>query len=193
MRTLLIVCILVVFITNKVFSQNEIVKAQPFLSTGFGYYNQDLKLNGLSEWGEFGLKMQNNYVFIVQASLSENINTIGKWPILANLAFDRIGTHKVFCILAGYEFITLNTRHTFMPMIGPFICVENMTIPNFDNENFYGTKLLSEYYLGFAPGFRYTYNFKNGISIGINSSFNFAAQYGLISYSVSPMVSFRLQ
>jgi len=180
-------------LVNTVFSQTDTNKAHLFLSSGYGYYNNGNVLDGQAVWTEFGLKMKNDYVFIAQASLAENINTIGSWPALEDLKFDRIGTHKLFTIFIGYEFQTRNKRNTITPMVGPFICMQNTSTPNYDDQNFYGTLLIKKYYMGFSPGLRYTFNCKNGISLGLTSSINFAVDYGLISYSVSPLVSFRLQ
>lgn len=190
---------LILFLVTATFGraqeQLEQIKVKPFISTGYGYYNQDFLLDGTSLMSEIGLKLPNGYVFSVQFHLASNENTIGSWPPLAELGldFDLIYSQRILSILTGYEIVSCNQRHTVTPIIGPFYCCKKNARPSYDDQYFYGTKIEVESFLGFAPGLRYSYNFKNGISVGVNSSFYFAMHYGLFSYSVMPIIAFRLR
>lgn len=175
--------------------QTEQTKIKPFMATGYGFYKHNLILNSTSLLSEIGIKLPNGYVLMAQLQSTSADNTIGTWVPMAEMGldFDLIYTQKYIWLLTGYEIVSNNQRHTLMPIVGPFYCIKKIATPNFDNQFFYGTKIEKEHLLGFAPGLRYSYNFKNSISVGVNSTFYFAMHYGLFSYSITPIVAFRLK
>jgi len=192
MRYILILIIGLTF-SYRAIGQNSENKVTPFLKTGVGYFNDELMIDGSVLWSEVGIKLSNRYFFSIQANLAETINDKGNYTDLGGMEFEFIHTYKIVTLFMGYELMSKNKMHSFIPMFGPFYSVNKFNYPEYDETNFYGIPNISTSNIGINLAIQYLYNFKNGISIGVNASGSLAFQYGPMYYTVTPVISLKLE
>ncbi len=177
---------------SNIFCQSE-YKMIPFLKTGAGYFNDQLMISGTVLSSEAGVKLNNGYLLSLQYSSAETYNDKANFPDLDFIDFNFIYTYKIFTLNIGYDFRTKNKHHSFIPMIGPFYSINQLTYPNITTDGMLDLIKNNLESIGISFTFQYLYNFSNGISVGLSASGNYAYQLGPLYYYLTPVVSFTLE
>ncbi len=177
---------------SNIFCQSE-DKIVPFLKTGAGYFNDQLMISGTILSSEAGIKLNNGYLFSIQYSSGETFNDKASFSELEFIDLNFIYTYKIFTLNLGYNFTTKNKHHSFIPMMGPFYSINQILYPNITTYGMLELIKINQESIGISLTFQYLYNFKNGISIGISASGNYAYQLGPLYYYLAPVVSFTLE
>ncbi len=192
MKKSLIFSIIFLLSLNLIGQTNE-KKVVPFLKTGAGYFSDELMIDGKILSGELGIKLSNSYFFSLQYSSADAFNDVAAFSGLENVEFNFIYIYRIYTLNIGYELMSKNKRHSFLPMLGPFYSENKITTPTLETENKLELEKIIRPNIGFSLALQYLYNFKNGISVGLNASGSLAYQYGPLYYSVMPVVSFNLK
>lgn len=187
--TILIICIA----TLNVFSQSNEKSTVPFMKMGYGYFNDGLMIDGKVLASEVGIKLNTGYIFSLNINFADALNDIAYYPDIQNVEWNFIYSYKIVTLFVGYEFIAKNRRNSFIPMFGPFYSNELTTYPLLTDDG--GLELIKNNrpIVGINLALQYLYNFKNGISIGVNASGCLAFQYGPMYYTVTPVIALKLK
>ena len=191
MKRVLIFSIIFI-ISVSLLAQNNEKKLVPFLKTSAGYFNDQLMIDGTILSSEIGIKLSSGYFFSFQYSFADAFNDIAVSD-MKNVDFSFIYIYRIYTLNIGYELMSKNKRHSFLPMLGPFYSEQTITTPTVTDENRLELRKIVNPNIGFSLALQYLYNFKNGISVGLNASGSLAYQYGPLYYSVMPVVSFNLK
>lgn len=187
-----IVLIFFGLLTINLYGQTESSKTIPFIRIGYGYFNDKQMINGNILSGEVGIKMKNNYLFSLRINFADAINDIAQYPDIEGIEWNFIYSYKWISLNMGYEFMTKNRKNSFVPMMGPFYSNELTTYPISTDEG--GIELCKDLrsIIGIDLSIQYLYNFKNGISAGLNASGCLAYQYGTSYFSLMPIISIKV-
>lgn len=190
MKISVIFALILLLLANVALCQNEGNDIKLYVSTGYGYFNDEGMQDGQALLGEIGLKLNTGYLFSVQAIGGETINDKGDWPSFNGDKFEFLYTYKILCLNTGYEFITKNQHHSFIPMVGGFISNNRIVYPT-QYENYLDISLDEYFDIGAMITLKYAYNFNSNISVGLQASTNIAVQMGFLYYSVFPVITIK--
>jgi hypothetical protein len=188
------IAILIICITTlNAFSQSIEKSTIPFMKMGYGYFNDGLMIDGKVLASEVGIKLNTGYIFSLNMNFADAVNDMAYYPDFQNVGWNFVYSYKVVNLFVGYEFMTKNRRNSFIPMFGPFYSSELTTYPLLADDG--GLELIENVrpMVGINLALQYLYNFKNGISIGVNASGSLAFQYGPMYYTVSPVIALKLE
>lgn len=181
-----------IFLLVICYGQPDKDSVVPFIKTGYGYINDELMVSGNNLWSEAGIKLSNNYTFSFNCKFGETINSKGNFSSLGIETAELISTEKIFTLFMGYDFLSRNQKHSFMPQVGPFYSVQNIEYINYADATNLFIRKNSFKDIGVALELCYLYNFKSKISIGFNCSCYLAYQMGPLYYTISPLIALRL-
>lgn len=185
--------ILFCFFSQLLYGQKECTKQTiPYVKLGYGYFNADQMLDGNILSGEIGVTMKNGYMVSLKMNFADALNNIATYPEFQDFTWNFVYSYKWLSLNLGYEFMTKNNRHSFIPMFGPFYSAELITTPTLDYEGAFLLKKTETQIIGIDLSLQYLYNFKNGISVGMNASGCLAYQYGPTYLAVMPIVVLRI-
>ena len=189
-----IIAILIICITVfNAFAQSIDKQTTPFMKMGYGYFNDELMIDGKVLTSEVGIKLNTGYLFSLNMNFADAVNDVANYPDIQNAGLNFIYSYKVVTLFVGYEFMTRNRRNSFIPMFGPFYSYQLTTSPlTTDDNKLELVKNVSEN-VGVNLALQYLYNFKNGISVGLNASGSIAFQYGPMYYTVAPVISLKIE
>jgi hypothetical protein len=165
----------------------------PFVKLGYGYFNADQMIDGNILSGEIGLKLKNSYLVSLKMNFADALNDIANYPDFKDVTWNFVYSYKWLSLNLGYEFMTKNHRHSIIPMLGPFYSTELKTTPTSDDNGMFMLDKYENQMVGVDISLQYLYNFRNGISIGMNASGSLAYQYGPTYISVLPIILMRLK
>lgn len=191
MRNLLIFVLSV--LTLSLFGQTEQSKAVPFIKTGYGYFNDGLMIDGNVLSSEVGMKLKTGYIFSLKMNFADAVNDIAFYYDMPDSDLNFIYSYKWVTLNIGYEFLTKNQRHSFIPMMGTFYANELKTYPMKTEEGVLELRKDILPMIGIELSLQYLFNFRNGISVGLNASGCLAFQYGPTFLSVMPVVAIKLK
>lgn len=185
--------LVVIFLSlfNAVHSQENAIVI-PFMKTGYGYFNDGLMIGGSVLSSEVGIKQRNGYSFSLNYKMAETLNSKGDFTNFNLNKAEFIYTYQIVTLYMGYEFITKNQKHSFIPQMGPFYSNQHIVFPTVD---LYSNPIIINKFrpdIGFAFCLEYDYNLSTKISIGLNASGYLAYQMGPLYYSILPVISFHL-
>jgi len=180
-------------IVLNLYGQKDEPKTVPFIKTGYGYFNDGLMIDGNALSSEIGMKLKNGYIFSLKLNFADAVNDIAFYPDMPDWEWNFIYSYKWTTLNVGYELITKNRRHSIIPMMGPFYAYELTTYPVNTDEG--GVELRKDIRatIGIDLSLQYLYNFKNGISVGLNASGCLAFQYGPTYLTVMPVLAIKLE
>lgn len=183
--------IVIVLMVKTSYCQTDAAKIKTLMSTGAGYFNDQMMLGGKVLWSEIGLKLNNNYIFLLQSNLAETLNNRGNFIQLSiENEMEFLYTYKILNLLIGYEFQSKNEKHLLSPMFGPFYSEKSIVYP-VQYEDILKISRSKTNNIGVALAIRYQYNINNNISAGIQASSNLGYQYGYIYGSITPVITIR--
>jgi len=180
-------------IVLNLYGQKDEPKTVSFIKTGYGYFNDGLMIDGNVLTSEIGMKLKNGYIFSIKMNFADAVNDIAFYYDLPDYEWNFIYSYKWVTLNIGYEFMTKNQQHSFIPMMGPFYANELKTYPMLTEEG--GLELRKDNLpmIGIDLSLQYLYNFRNGISVGLNVSGCLAYQYGPTYLAVMPLVAIKLK
>jgi hypothetical protein len=194
MKTLKNLLLLVISIVSlNLYGQSYQRKTIPFLKTGYGYFNDGLMIDGNVLSGEIGIKLKTNYIFSLKMNFADAVNDIANYPDIQGVDWNFIYSYKWVTLNIGYEFMTKNHHHSFIPMMGPFYSCQLTTYPLLTDEGGLELRKNVRDMVGIDLSLQYLYNFKNGISVGLNGSGCLAFQYGPTYFTVMPVVAIKVE
>ncbi|HPR30934.1 MAG TPA: hypothetical protein PLK12_02515 [Prolixibacteraceae bacterium] len=186
-------CTLALFVAIHASGQETVGKIVPFLKTGGSYLNEEFMIDGSALFAEPGIRLSNGYFFSLQFQLGETVNDIAQFPGMESIDFNFIYTWKMLTLFIGYELTSKNNRHSFAPRMGPCYARQDITYPS--ESEVYPLILVKSYseFIGINLALEYLYNFRNGISLGVQTSGYLAYQYGPLFFTAGPVLCFRLK
>lgn len=191
MKNLFSILLFSIIVLN-LYGQKDEPKVEPFIKTGYGYFNDGLMIDGNVLSSELGMKLKNGYTISLKMNFADAVNDIASYPGMPDMEWNFIYSYKWATLSIGYEFMTKNQRHSIIPMMGPFFANELHTYPINTDEGGIDLRKDVRAMFGIDLSLQYMYNFKNGVSIGMNASGCLAYQYGPIYLTVMPVVVLRI-
>jgi hypothetical protein len=179
--------------SNSGFTQSLKDSFIPIIKSGYGYFNDELTIDGDFLWSEVGLKLKNNYILSLNFKLGETINDKGNFYNYGIESAELIYTEKILTLFMGYDFRTKDRKHSFIPELGPFYSRQNTEWITIDNDNNTIIKKNSFEDIGVAVELCYLFHLKSKISFGLTVSGYLAYQIGPLYYTISPVISVFLE
>jgi hypothetical protein len=174
-------------------AQNDESKIIPYIKTGYGYFNDELMINGNVLSSEIGMKLKNGYLVSLKFNFADAVNDMALLYKTDGVDINFIYSYKWTSLNLGYEFSSKNLHHSFIPMFGVFYSYQLITYPNITDEGAFELLKNSFPMVGIDLSIQYLYNFKNGISVGLNASGLLAYQYGPTSFTLMPIVALKIK
>jgi hypothetical protein len=189
----LILMIFFIIQVQWLLAQSKEAKNSPFIKTGYGYFNEYLLIDGNILSSEVGLRTKTSYILSVKLNFADAVNGVGNFQDVQGKNLNFIYSYKWISFNTGYEFLTKNQKHSFIPMAGFYLYNNLMTYPNFLNDGDFELRKENYSDIGIELTFQYLYNFKDGFSIGLNTSGCIGYNSGPIHFTVMPVVAIRLE